>query len=119
MTTSNQLWGLRPVRDEHGRVMIREVYYNSNGDITLIENSFSWPYYDDEEKIIETLSQIYPLLRKKQDLYNPGIINHDYTCHKWDFMTDEQFEQQQLDEERLRQAELASQREVEEEVEDE
>jgi hypothetical protein len=114
MTTNNQLWGLRPVRNEHGKIMIREVYYNSNGDITAIETSHGWPYSNDHEDNVKRLGQMYPT---QEDKYDPDPINYNHTCAKWDFMTDEEFEQCQLEEQRLVEAErLAEQAEQQEDA---
>tara|TARA_R110002110_G_scaffold65313_1_gene180164 strand:- start:256 stop:657 length:402 start_codon:yes stop_codon:yes gene_type:complete len=104
MTTNNQQMGLRPVRSKTGKVEIREVYYDMAGNITMIENSFAWPYKEDDVANIKTLSQMYPLL-EQQNKYNPNIIDYNHKCSKWDFMSDDQFEQHQQEEQQLREAE--------------
>ena len=45
-----------------------------------------------------------------EDKYDTDIINYDHTCAKWDFMTDGEFEQYQLEEKRLIEAEKVAER---------
>ena len=97
-------WGLQPVRSRNGTIEIREVYYNSNGDVTRIEHSYSWPYCSDNAKNIEILSQTFAYVA--EDKYNPNIIDYNHNCVKWDFMTDEQFEQFQEEQRLLQEAEM-------------
>jgi hypothetical protein len=76
MNINKSSFGLRPVKDTAGRIFIREVYYNDQGQVCDIEMQVKHPYIADEAEAIESLKPMYYNI-KAYEMYNPSIIEYD------------------------------------------
>lgn len=74
--TTTQTFGLRPVKDSNGDIKIREVYYNADGKICVIEMQVAHPYTGDVEQDIKMLEPMYYKL-KEFNMYQPEVIKYN------------------------------------------
>ena len=74
--TTTQTFGLRPIKTPDGDIQIREVYYNSTGNICVIEMQVAHPYTGDVKLDTETLKPMYYKLQEF-DMYNPVVVKYD------------------------------------------
>lgn len=76
MNINKSSFGLRPVREPSGRIFIREVYYNDQGQICDIEMQVKHPYMADTDQAIKSLKQMYYNI-KEYNMYDPTVIDYD------------------------------------------